>query len=96
MMRYKVRRVLTTALDEINFSLAEVGRLEQVRPESSDHRPETIFRMLHDGTNLYVRFDVMDRYVRAVQTEYQSPVCGDSCVEFFVQPRDGKGILPLR
>jgi hypothetical protein len=91
MMRYTVRRVPAAALEAIDFSHAEVGRLGHVRPESSDHRPETTFRVLHDGTNLYVRFDVLDRYVRAVQTAYQAPVCTDSCVEFFVRPNAGKG-----
>jgi hypothetical protein len=93
MMRYTVRRVPAAALEAIDFSRAEVGRLGQVRPESSDHRPETTFRVLHDGTNLYVRFDVKDRYVRSVQTAYQAPVCTDSCVEFFVRPKAGKGYL---
>lgn len=91
MMRYTVRRVPAAALEAIDFSRADEGRLGQVRPESSDHRPETLFRVLHDGTNLYVRFDVKDRYVRSVQTAYQAPVCTDSCVEFFVRPKAGKG-----
>lgn len=47
--------------------------------------------MVHDGEELHLRFDVKDRYVRSVQTEYQSAVCTDSCVEFFVQPVEGKG-----
>jgi len=91
MMRYAVRRVAATALAEADFSRAEVGRIGQVRPESSEHRPEVTFRVLHDGANLYVRFDVKDRYVRSVQTAYQAPVCTDSCVEFFVQPKAAKG-----
>ncbi len=91
MMRYTVRRISAAPLEDVDFSRAEEGRLGQVRPESSDHRPATMFRVLHDGTNLYVRFDVEDRYVRSVQTAYQSPVCTDSCVEFFVRPKEGKG-----
>jgi len=91
MMRYTVRRIPAVALGEADFSLAEEGRVAQVRPESTEHRPETAFRVLHDGANLYVRFDVKDRYVRSVQTAYQAPVCTDSCVEFFVQPKAGFG-----
>jgi len=90
-MRYTVRRIPATALENVDFSVAAVGRIEQVRSESSEHRPETTFRVLCDGANLYVRFDVKDRYVRSVQTAYQSPVCTDSCVEFFVQPKEGLG-----
>ena len=91
MMRYTVRRIDACALDAADFSRAEVGRVSNVRPESSAHAPETTFRVLHDGANLYVCFDVKDRYVRSVQTAYQAPVCTDSCVEFFVQPKAGKG-----
>ena len=91
MMRYTVRRVGAAELASADFSKAETGRISHVRPESSDHRPDVSFRVQHDGTNLYVRFDVNDRYVRSVQTAYQSPVCTDSCVEFFVQPKEGKG-----
>jgi hypothetical protein len=91
MMRYRARRIPAVALEQADFMRADVGRVGQVRPESSGHRPETTFRVLHDGTHLYLRFDVMDRYVRSVQTAYQSPVCTDSCVEFFVQPKADKG-----
>jgi len=91
MMRYTVKRVPAAALEAVAFDKAETGRIEHVRPESSDHRPETTFRAVHDGTNLYVRFDVKDRYVRSVQTAYQASVCKDSCVEFFVKPRADKG-----
>ena len=95
MMRYTVRRVPAASLENIDFSRAEQGRIGQARPESSDHRPETTFRVLHDGTNLYVRFDVQDRYVRSVQTAYQAPVSSDSCVEFSVLPKAGKGYFNI-
>jgi len=91
MMRYTARRIPAAALEAVDFSMAEEGRIAQARPESTEHRPETAFRVLHDGANLYVRFDVKDRYVRSVQTAYQAPVCTDSCVEFFVQPKAGFG-----
>jgi len=91
MMRYTARRTPAVRLEAADFTRAEAGPLEHVRPESSVHRPETRFRVLHDGSHLYLRFDVKDRYVRSVQTGYQSPVYTDSCVEFFVQPKAGKG-----
>ena len=91
MIRYTARRVEPGALEAMDFSRAETGRVSAVRLESSEHRPETTFRVLHDGANLYVCFRVRDRYVRSVQTAYQAQVCTDSCVEFFVQPKPGKG-----
>ncbi|MGW8258023.1 MAG: carbohydrate-binding family 9-like protein, partial [Thermoguttaceae bacterium] len=41
--------------------------------------------------NLYLRFHVEDRYVICTHSKFQDPVCQDSCVEFFVQPRPSAG-----
>lgn len=79
------------AFDQPPWSKAELGRVSHFREESSGHRPDARFRLLHNGTHLFIRFQVADRYVRSVQTEYQSSVCGDSCTEFFVRPRPDKG-----
>lgn len=73
------------------WSLAEEGRVALFRKEGSGHCPDARFRVLHDGTSLYVRFEIRDRYVRSVHTHYQDPVCRDSCAEFFVRPRPDKG-----
>jgi hypothetical protein len=61
------------------------------RPESSDHRPVTLCKLLHDGGGLYGHFKVEDRFVRAVHTAFQSEVYKDSCVELFLQPRADGG-----
>ena len=90
-MHYTINRITPAPLEAIDFTLAEEGRVEFVRPESSAHPPETRFYVLHDGAALYVQFRVKDAHVRSVQTEYQGPVYTDSCVEFFVQPVKGKG-----
>jgi len=60
------------------------------RPEGSDHRPETHVKLLYDDEGIYGIFQVKDCYVRCVHTEFQGPVCRDSCVEFFVQPAGGE------
>jgi hypothetical protein len=57
------------------------------RPESSDHRPRTQAKFCYDSSHLYGIYRVCDHYVRCRFTEFQSPVCQDSCVEFFVRPR---------
>jgi hypothetical protein len=41
------------------------------------------FDIRHDGPNLFLDFFVLENQVRAVNTEYNSPVWEDSCVEFF-------------
>ncbi len=68
--------------------ILEVGHF---RPEGSDHRPETRARLVYDDTGLHGIFHVRDRYVRCVRTNYFDDVWKDSCVEFFVQPKDAAG-----
>jgi len=95
MSRYTIHKTETAPLEAIDFSLAEEGRVAMVRPESNGPAPETRFYVLHDGKALYVQFCVKEKYVRSIQTAYQSPVYTDSCVEFFVQPVRGKGYFNL-
>jgi hypothetical protein len=61
------------------------------RPEGSDHRPPAQCKLLYDEQNIYGIFRVEDRYVRCAHTQFQSDVWKDSCVEFFVQPKEGPG-----
>ena len=63
------------------------------RDRSSDHHPKTQCKLLYNGKGIYGLFRVEDQYVRSVSTKFQDGVCGDSCVEFFVEPADGKGYL---
>ena len=62
-------------------------------PRSSDHHPATRAKLLYDDQALYVHFRVDDRHVLSRHTQYQSNVCRDSCVEFFVEPKPGGGYL---
>lgn len=50
------------------------------------HRPRTQVKTAYRSDALYWIFRVEDRYVRAVATRHQDPVCKDSCVEFFFVP----------
>ncbi len=70
---------------------AKVGQASIFHPRGSDHRPMVRFKGLYDEAGIYVRFEVRDRYVLSRHTQYQDPVCRDSCVEFFVQPREDRG-----
>jgi len=60
-------------------------------PKVSDHRPDTQAKLLYTDEGLFVFFKVRDRYVVCRHTEFQSPVYKDSCAEFFVQPKAGRG-----
>ncbi len=70
---------------------ADILSVSNYLPQSSDHRPVTQVKLLHDAASVRVLFRVADRYVRAVRTVYQSDVWNDSCVEWFVRPKPGKG-----
>ena len=40
----------------------------------------------HDSRNLYVRLRAVEKHIRAEYTAPLSPVCQDSCLEFFFMP----------
>lgn len=42
------------------------------------------FSIRHDGTSIYLYYQVEEPEIRAVNTKYNSPVWEDSCVEFFL------------
>lgn len=80
-------------LDAGAWSQAHTARIDAFRPESSDHRPVTLVRLLHSGRALHGLFDVTDRYVRCTRARFNDMVCKDSCVEFFVKPRANCGYI---
>ncbi len=59
--------------------------------ESSAHRPRTEVGLVYTDEGLWGKFNVYDRYVRCLHTEFQQPVYQDACVEFFVQPAGARG-----
>lgn len=80
--------------DEFNspsWSNAPAMPIACVRPESSDHTPETALKLLYDNRGIYGLFLVRDRYVKCVATKWNDMVCCDSCVEIFIQPSGGTG-----
>jgi hypothetical protein len=96
--QFKINRIARSlAMDDPwsseSWSLAPVLRVDQFHARSSNHRPITTVKVLHDGLDLHVAFRVQDRFVRCVHTEYQGEVYLDSCVEFFLQPIAGGGYL---
>ncbi len=95
-MSYTIRRVdappsLEGPWDGPGWRDAETLTIGRFRPEGSDHKPHVQARILYDDAGLYVGFRVEDTHVLAQFTDYQDPVCRDSCVEFFVQPRPDRG-----
>src|SRR5882672_12159576 len=77
--------------DAACWAAADTLEIENFRPESGGHRPRTFARMLHEPGGIHGIFQVHDQYVRSVRTHYQDEVWKDSCVEFFAQPKEGRG-----
>jgi len=99
-VRYQVARAsvlpeLAGPIDDPLWQAAEVGAIEHFHGRTLDFRPDTEFRVLHDGEQLAVRFEVDDRYVRTRCTTLHGSVCVDACVEFFFEPIPGYGYFNL-
>lgn len=95
-MEYLIRKTrlpatLPAPWDSPFWSAADTLDVAHFHPRSASTHPKTRARLLYDDAGLYVHFHVRDRWVRAAHTDYQSPVCQDSCAEFFVRPKDGQG-----
>jgi len=75
--------------DSEAWANAETLTIAWFHPRSSGHRPVTEARVLYTLEGIHVIFRVQDRYVLSTRTEYQSQVCSDACVEFFLQPLPG-------
>lgn len=91
-MEYSVFRMngpvdFACGLDQGGWKELPVLEINQALPESTSHHPKTIAKLGYDDSNLYLLYEVDDQYVRAMETEYNTDVCVDSCVEFFVQPK---------
>src|SRR5882672_5495923 len=70
---------------------AEQLEIAHFRPESSSHRPKTFVKLLYSHDALHGIYQVHDRYVRCVRSNYFDEVWKDSCVEFFAQPKPDRG-----
>lgn len=55
-------------------------------PESYPYAPQVTFRAAHDGSRLYIRYEVHEQVTRALEMCDGCRVCTDSCVEIFLRP----------
>ncbi|HJW16691.1 MAG TPA: carbohydrate-binding family 9-like protein [Flavisolibacter sp.] len=81
-------------LDDAGYSLASIAKaldaLEfsslQYAPwsHSFPYQPVVRFSIAYSHSAVYLKFNVIERWVRAATTEINGPVWEDSCVEFFI------------
>ena len=77
--------------DAAPWHSANVIALTNFLSQSKSRHPRVEAKAVYQDDGIFVFFRVFDKYVRCVLTEYQSGVCTDSCVEFFVEPKPGRG-----
>lgn len=77
--------------DEAAWRSANILSVANFHARSKSCHPRTEAKAVYQDDGLFVFFRVFDKYVRCVHAEYQSSVCQDSCVEFFVEPKAGYG-----
>lgn len=95
-MEYVIQRAtqrpsLKGQWEEAPWRSANVITLTNFQAQSKSRHPRVEAKMVYQDNGLFVFFRVFDKYIRCVQTNYQASVCGDSCVEFFVEPKPGRG-----
>jgi len=90
-------------LKPANYSLSVISKeldkltsnkIEVVNWSEYPYRPEVSFKMAYDESNLYLKYLVHEKSVRAVNVEPNGSVWEDSCCEFFCD-FDGKGYYNL-
>ncbi len=64
--------------------------LNYVPWQEYSYKPQVNFVIAHSENNIFLKFYVTEKYLRAVNTDINSPVYEDSCVEFFIN-FDDKG-----
>ncbi len=78
------------AISDLLDSKGVVGEINSLNwPDIFPSAPEASFVMAHSGHNLYIDFHVRANAILAKYDKDQSPVSEDSCVEVFLQPKEG-------
>ncbi len=54
--------------------------------DTKRYKPEVTLRIGYNSNELFLKFSVKEKYIRALCTENNSKVSTDSCCEFFVSP----------
>lgn len=95
-MKYYLIKILDIAgrilvWDSAFWAKAPIADIDYFHVKSSKHHPKTQVKLQYSDEAIYLIFRVEDKYVRAIHTEYNSPVNEDSCVEWFIRPAGAEG-----
>ena len=90
MQKLIVPRVLiypTLSEEEMNLLVEEKGTLQKINHvnwKEYPYAPDVHFRILHTGNEIWLKFFVQEKHIRAIETQTNGPVHKDSTVEFFI------------
>ncbi len=70
--------------EKILESLTEKINIGTINWPEFSYKPEVAFRIGHTGNEIWLKFYVSEKCVRAVETRTNGDVYKDSCVEFFI------------
>jgi len=81
-----------TSTDDLSgiFSFIEPNKLENEPWFNGVVKPEVTFRIAYGDDALFLKFDVKEKYFRAVHKEINDTVYEDTCVEFFIGFEEGE------
>jgi hypothetical protein len=65
----------------------ELHRIDLLNWEAFSYKPEVTFRIAHSDNHIWLKYYVDEQHILARNTETNSGVSRDSCVEFFFDPR---------
>lgn len=68
------------------FTHKEAHKIAHTNWSNFPYKPDVSFKIGHSGTEIYLQFQVKEKYIRAKYKHDNDPVWTDSCVEFFFSP----------
>ncbi|RLD33717.1 MAG: hypothetical protein DRI73_05030 [Bacteroidetes bacterium] len=79
------------SLEDISAELDKLDEMHQINIaswEEFSYKPQVEFKVAYHSGNLFIKYYVGEKYIRAVNVNTNESVWEDSCVEFFVAPDD--------
>lgn len=68
------------------YSYDKSEKIDHANWKDFPYKPEVSFKIAHSGTEIYLQYQVKEKYIRAIHKHDNESVWTDSCVEFFFSP----------
>lgn len=83
------KNLLISEIDHILETQTVSHSIDHRNWESFDYKPNVLFRIAHCTDEIWLKFEVKEKNIRAVETKINGDVYKDSCVEFFISFNPG-------